>query len=444
MTTYTASKTPSDLAASGWYEILPPPGLSEAAERLARDITADWVIVGAGFAGLTAAMRLTERCPGDKVVVLEAQRIAWGAAGRNSGFMIDLPHDLSSESYAGGLAEDRKQIRMNRVAIAYAADIVERFGLQAHFSPAGKYHGAVTQRGMDRLASFRRHLDNLNEPCTPLDRVQLAEITGSDFYAGGIHAPGAAVIQPAGYIRGLAAGLRRQQVAIYEDSPVVKIDSGAPHMVHTPGGKVSTAGIILAVNGHAQSFGFHRRKLMHVFTYAGMTRSLREAEQKRLGGLKEWGLLPADPLGTTVRRYHDRVVIRNTFTYNPSMETSEAQVARFGRRHDRAFQKRFPLLKGVAMEYRWGGALCLSLNSVPAFGEVDERIYSAVCHNGLGTAKGTYGGIAVVDLATGQNNRIVADIAACDPPKKLYPEPLMTMGAKATLWWKQKRAAGEF
>ena len=440
MTIYTASKTPADLAASGWYEILPP---AAVAEQLVGNRTADWVIIGAGFAGLSAAMRLTERCPKDKVVVLEAQRIAWGSAGRNSGFMIDLPHELNSKSYAGGMDEDRKQIRMNRAAILYAGDIAKRFGLEEHFSLAGKHHAAVDQRGMDHLDDFCRHLEQLNEPHTRLDRAQMAELTGSDFYAGGIHAPGAAVIQPAGYIRGLADGLRKR-VAIYENSPVMKIHSGTVHTVHTPQGRVSTPRIILAVNGHAQSLGFHRRKLMHIFTFASMTRALTEAEQKKLGGRNTWGVIPADPLGTTVRRYRDRVVIRHTFTYNPSLKTSKAQVTRIGRKHDISFRKRFPMLEDVTMEYRWGGALCLSLNSVSAFGEVEERIYSAVCHNGLGVAKGTYGGMAVVDLATGRDNRIVADMLSCDAPKKLYPEPFMTLGAKATLWWKQKKAAGEF
>jgi glycine/D-amino acid oxidase-like deaminating enzyme len=86
-----------DLAGSGWYELLPPPA---PARELSQSLTADWVVIGAGFAGLAAARRLTQLCPGDKIVLLEAQRVGWGAAGRNSGFMIDLPHDLSTEDYS--------------------------------------------------------------------------------------------------------------------------------------------------------------------------------------------------------------------------------------------------------------------------------------------------------------------------------------------------------
>lgn len=444
MTTYTANKTPVDLAGCGWYEILPAPS---PAQKLTVNVTADWVIIGAGFAGLSAAARLAECCPGDKVVVLEAQRIAWGSAGRNSGFMVDLPHALRSDSYTGGLAEDIKQIRMNRAAIDFAAGITERFGLTEHFARVGKYHGAVEQRDVDHLDEFCRHLDKLNEPHTRLDGAHMKEITGSDFYVGGIHTPGCAVIQPSGYIRGLADGLRHlpQPVAIYENSPVMKIESGSgdrAHTIHTPHGKVSAARIILAMNGHAQSFGFHRRRLMHIFTYASMTRALSCAEQRKLGGHHEWGLIPADPLGTTVRRYRDRIVIRHTFTCNPSLKTSPTQVVRIARRHDKSFAKRFPMLGDVAMEYRWGGALCLSLNSVAAFGEVDERIYSAICQNGLGVVKGTYNGIAAVDLAIGNHNQIVTDMLEYEPPKKLFPEPFMSMAVNIALWWKQRKVAG--
>ena len=87
---------------------------------LDRSIAADWLVIGAGFAGLSAARRLTELARGDRIVVLEARRVGEGPAGRNSGFMIDLPHDLSSANYAGGAERDRNLIALNRAAIDFA------------------------------------------------------------------------------------------------------------------------------------------------------------------------------------------------------------------------------------------------------------------------------------------------------------------------------------
>src|SRR5262249_45544226 len=184
--------------------------------------------------------------------VLEAQRIGWGAAGRNSGFMIDLPHELSSENYAGGLEHDLKQIRMNRAGIAFAAEAADEFALGRHFLRVGKYHGAATTRGLEALARFEKHLANLKEPFEHLDADAMRRLTGTSFYVGGTFTPGAVMIQPAGYIRGLAQGLSRT-VEIFEGSPVVSIETGPEHIVTTPDGEIRTPRLILANNGHVAS-----------------------------------------------------------------------------------------------------------------------------------------------------------------------------------------------
>src|SRR5215469_5662687 len=435
-----ALRTPGDIRASGWYALLPeppPPRILEGKQK------ADWVVIGAGFAGLAAARRLSQLLPGERIAVLEAQRVGWGAAGRNSGFMIDLPHELSSESYAGGLEHDRKQIRMNRVGIAFATEAAEEYGLKAHFAPVGKYHGAATPHGLQALAVFEKHLANLKEPFEHLDAEGMRRLTGTSYYVGGTFTPGAVMIQPAAYIRGLAQGVSAK-VDIFENSPVTSIESGTEHVITTPAGEVRTPRLILANNGHAENFGYFLRRLMHIFTFATMTRKLTAAEAKALGGEKSWRLIPADPMGTTVRRIaDDRIVIRNTFTYNPDMRTSERQIEAIGRDHDRSFAARFPMLKGVTPAHRWGGHLCLSLNAVPAFGEVEKQVYAACCCNGLGTVKGTLYGKLIADLAVGSREPMVQDALAEAAPRKLYPEPLMTWGAETKLWWMQKRAGRE-
>ena len=437
MTGYRAVRTPQDRAGSGWYEILPPP---PPPRRLEEDLRVDWLVVGAGFAGLAAARRLTRLRDGERIAVIDAQRVGWGAAGRNSGFMIDLPHELNSDSYAGGLEADRKQIRMNRAGIAFAREAVEAYGLQAHFDPCGKLHGATDGNGLKALRRFESHLDRLEEPYEQRTADDLKRITGSDYYAGGTFTPGATLIQPAGYIRGLAEGLK-DKVAIYEESPALEIETGGEISVRTPKGRVRTRRLVLTVNGQIESFGLFRRRLMHVYTFGSMTRPLSSSEQSALGGEASWGLIPADPMGTTLRRLADgRIVVRNTFTYNPDMATSEAQVERIGRLHMSSFRARFPMLGEVEMTHRWGGHLCLSLNSVPAFGEVEEGVFVACCQNGLGTVRGTLSGKLIADLACGANDPMVADLLALAAPKKLYPEPFMTLGARAKLWWMHRRA----
>jgi len=437
----TAKRTPADRPGSGWYEILQPPG---PAQELDTDVAADWVVVGAGFAGLAAARRLTQLRASDRIVVIDAQRIGFGAAGRNSGFMIDLPHEMTSESYGGGADSDRKQIAMNRAAIAFAQEAVEEYGLQASFNPCGKYHGAAGTRGLKALEAFEAHLGRLGEAFTHLDAADLRRLTGTDYYASGTYTPGAAMIQPVGYMRGLADGLR-DKVQIFENSPVTRIETGRPHTLHTPKGRVASPKVILAVNGYLESFGFFERRLIQIFLHASMTRAMSADERRALGGEADWGLIPADPSGTTVRRIKEgRIVIRNSVTYNPSMACSERQLARAGRAHDASFRARFPMLKDVGMEYRWSGQICLSWNSVPAFGEVEEGVYAAGCQNGLGVCKGTLHGKLAANLAAGSNEPLVSDVLAMERPKKLPPEPFMSMGANLNIWWLRRRAGTDF
>jgi len=445
--TLSVKRLPRDPGPAAWDCILSsPPRYPE----LEISLDADWVIVGAGFAGLAAARRLSQLVPEDEtIVLLEARRLAEGPAGRNSGFMIDLPHELNSETYAGAADSDRKQIKLNRAAIDFVAAMAEEYDWpKAVFNPCGKITGASTRRGIKHITSYSRHLDELAEPYRLLEANELTQITGSEFYRQGLFTPGAAMIQPAAYIRAVAKALS-PRVRIFENSPVVSLTQGKRHTVGTPGGRVHAPKIILAVNGHIQSFGYFPQQLLHVFTYSSMSRALTGAECRQLGGRDDWGILPADPMGTTVRRSRDyqgsghRLVIRNHFSLNQTMEVTEGHLKQASDLHDQAFAARFPALKDLPMEYRWGGRLCLSWNSMPAFGEVDERIYAASCQNGLGTVKGTLSGMMAAELAVLGHSEMLEDFMAHRAPSRLPPEPFLSVGANLTLRYKEWQAGKE-
>lgn len=439
----TAPRLPSDPGPAGWNAILPPQG---PATRLRGHRRVAWLVIGGGFAGLSAARRLQQLCPGDAIAVVEARRIADGPAGRNSGFMIDLPHDLASEDYGGAAEKDRREIAWNRAAIAFAADMASEYGLTREaFDPCGKINAAATGQGLDHAAHYAAHLARMGEAAEMLDAAAMQRITGTTYYKGGLRTPGAVLLQPALYIRGVAAGLERQGVTIYEDSPVTALDSTATGWrATTPEGEITAPKAILAVNGHANSFGFLKRRLIHVYTYAAMTRALTQEESALLGGQARWAMTPADPMGTTVRRINgtggDRLIIRNRFTVNPGLTVSARAARRHYRVQDRAFAARFPMLDGVTMEHRWGGALCLSWNNVPAFGELEPGLISAVCQNGLGTVKGTLSGMMAAELACDTGSNLLADYRDQPPPRALPPTLLTQIGATARIRWQEWRA----
>lgn len=439
--TINVKKLPKDVGEAAWNAII---GEQKLYPSVTQDCTYDWVVVGGGFAGLAAARRLTQLVGSEeRIAVLEANQLAKGAAGRNSGFMIDLPHELNSETYSGAIQADQRQIKLNRTAIKFARKLAEEreFDKQI-FDPCGKITAACTEKGLKHLSSYRHHLEALNESYEILSSAYMKEWTGTDFYQQGLQTPGAVMIQPAAFIRESAAALQGRG-DIYENSPVIEMSLGDVHVLHTPKGKVVAKNIILAVNGHVQSFGFFPNKLLHVFTYASMSRRLTRSEVKRLGGASNWGILPADPLGTTVRRVSsyrgsgDRIIIRNQMTINQSTVISDSNMKRARALQDCAFKNRFSMLKEVDMEYRWVGRLCLTWNSVPAFGEVENRIWSAAGQNGLGTVKGTLSGMMAAELAVLKHSTTLDEFMQCDQPKKLPPEPFLTLGAAAVLRWKE-------
>ena len=444
--TINVGRLPRDTGPAAWNRILSP---AAAYPSLSDDIEADWVVVGGGFAGLAAARRLSQLVGDERIVLLEANRLANGPAGRNSGFMIDLPHELNSETYANARDVDLRQIRLNRMAIDFARQMAQEAQMPtAVFNPCGKVTAAATDKGEQHIRSYSKHLDQLDEQYQFMSAAEMKAWTGTDFYRQGLFTPGAVMIQPAAFIRQAAAHLS-SRIEIYENSPVLAMQTGSRHRLSTPRGKVRARRVILAVNGHVESFGFFKRQLLHVFTYASMTRALNADEVRRLGGASDWALLPADPMGTTVRRISnydgsgDRVTVRNHFTLNQSMEIGEKQLRQAAKLHDRAFASRFPMLAGVPMEYRWGGRLCLSWNSVPAFGEQEERIYCAACQNGLGTVKGTLSGMLAADLAVNGRSEALTEFLSLAAPKKLPPEPFLSMGANMTMRWKEWQAGIE-
>ena len=431
---------------AAWNEIL---GSRPAARPLKGSVTADFVVVGAGFAGLSAARRIRQLQPTASIIVLDAVRVAEGSAGRNSGFMIDLPHDLASDDYAGA-GDDRALIDLNRAAIQFGGDAVDEYGIDPnYFDRAGKVNGAASATAQAHNESYAKHLASLGEYSEALDSQQMQDLTGSSHYVSGLFTPGTVMLQPAGYIRGLADGLKAQGIAIHENSPVTMLTrEGSAWRLTTPKGSISTGKVILTVNGHLESFGFERGRLMQIFLYAVMTPELDEATLACLGGQSRWGVTPSDPMGTTVRRIDtkqggNRIITRTCATLNPNRSVTQSNVARAEKVMQRKFDQRFPLLAGMKMEHAWAGHLCLTLNSVSVMRQLDDGLYSGCVQNGLGTTRGTLTGIGAAELACGQTSAITRHFAAEAQPKKLPPQPFQQIGANAMLRYREWRAKSE-
>ncbi|HEY7763682.1 MAG TPA: FAD-binding oxidoreductase [Hyphomicrobiaceae bacterium] len=418
---------PDNDATNGWNRILPQRGPNPALQGRQR---ADWIVVGAGFAGLAAARRLAENRPSDSIALIEAHEVAENASGRNSGFAIDVPHNTSGSLIE--LEASQRYLRLSRAAIDHLHRQVTDHKIDCQWSRRGKYHAAVSAKGSaEILEPFVKELDALGEPMRWLDGAAIERELGSSYYHSAVYTPGCVLLNPAALTRGLAGSLP-VNVTLYEHSPVVVTSYGNEIELATPEGFMRAPRMILCVNGFAPEFGFFRDRLLRFSAYASLTRPLTERERELLGKPEEWGLTPANAFVSTTMRYtqDNRILIRHHIFYAPRHGVTDKNLAKARKSHRRAFLKRFPMLRDVDFDYTWAGYVCLSRNYAPGFGRVATNIWTAVCQNAVGVTKGTIAGVLAADMACGEDNPLISDMEALGKPEKLPPRWLRSFGVR--------------
>jgi len=450
-TSHRATSLPADDAHCGWYHTSPPRTPKPAHNGTSR---VPWVVLGAGYTGLAAARQLALNFPDDEIILVDAQTVGFGSAGRNAGFAIDLPHDVGAKDYIGDLGTANTILKLNKTGQRILCDLVRQHDIECHLRHCGKYQAAVEKRGIAVLDAYKNGLDKLGEPWEMIAGQDLLQHIGTSFYKQALFTPGTVLMQPAALVKGLADSLPTN-VRLYENTPINQIDSGTVITLKHAHGSISADNLILANNAFAAQFGFLPRGMLPIFLYASLTRELTADEQHRLGGKDYWGVIPADTYGSTVRRTVDqRILIRNSISFNQNGHPRADCLKRFVHRHRRSFERRFPMLPDVEFEYTWSGALAMSQNHEGFFGQLAPNIYGALCCNGLGVTRGTATGALLADWLAmklrkkrGDHLDDCADIIdfllASPGPNKVVPDPFLTLGVNATLRWGQYRAGLE-
>ncbi|MBD8528933.1 MULTISPECIES: FAD-binding oxidoreductase [unclassified Massilia] len=432
--------TPKDDAMCGWYHTAPA---RQAKPAHSGEKTARWAVVGAGFTGLAAARQLALHYPDDEIVLVDAQEVGFGTSGRNAGFAIDLPHDIGADDYIGDIAIARSTLKLNRLGQTILHGLVEQHAIDCHMRPSGKYQAAVEPRGIAVLDAYRRGLDKLGEPYEVIDGKDLPEHIGTSFYRQGLFTPGTMLLQPSALVKGLADSLSAN-VTLYENTAITTVDYGDKVTLGHARGRIVTDKLVLANNAFGARFGFLKQTVLPMYLYASLSRPLTEAEQAQLGGKPFWGVIPADPFGSTVRRTHDnRILVRNSFSFNPDQQSKPYCLERFARKHRLSFQRRFPMLPDVGFDYTWSGSLALTQNHNGFFGQLAPNVYGALFCNGLGITRGTVTGTLLADMIAGERHELIDFLLSSSGPNRLPPEPFLSAGVNATLWWGQRKAGQE-
>ncbi|MEM7208372.1 MAG: FAD-binding oxidoreductase [Pseudomonadota bacterium] len=425
---------------NGWLNILPP---LAAANVLSGNHHFDYVVVGGGYTGLSAARRLAELRSDARIALIDGDRIGNNAAGRSSGFAIDQAHNIRAKNFGDNLDNERDQIKLNRAGQEAIKEAVDKNGIDCDWRDCGKIHGAGTKKGQAFLRTYAGNLDMLGANYEFYSADKMRSITGLDFYREGLFTPGTQQLQPAALVRGLAETMP-ETVSVFESSMVTDVEYGEPHRLITSDGEATATTLVLANNGFGTAFGFYQDSVIPLPTYASMTRELKPDELDALRGEEVWGVIPAHPFGSTIRRLREnRILVRNIYAYTPDHNPTEQHRLWARKKHRKSFLNRFPMLSNVEFEYSWGGSLCLSDNGAPIFGELRKNVFASLCHNGVGIARGTICGKLIAEHACGESSELVDLMLNAGRPNKTLPKWILRIGAPINLANRRRQAGLE-
>lgn len=431
---------PRDDGRCGWYKLLTQTRPSRQVHGRQR---ADVVIVGGGFVGLAAARAYAQLRPDHRVVLLEALKVGQGASGRNSGFLIDLPHKRDLE--LGSLERKKKIYRLNLEAIADLRHHVQHHQIQCDWEETGKYQVAVGERGIDFLKNYATLLDDFDYPYTIIDSKPLANVLGSSYYSQAIHTDKCVLVQPAALVNGLADTLP-PNVELYEEHPVLELARHNDQFsISTQDAVFTVPKVILATNIFAKEFGYLQSRMLPTMTYASMTRPLSTDEMRVFRHAQSWGATPADHGGTTLRLSRDRrLVIRNSYQFVPNYHDDLGTRRAIRDSHLQGLRARYPQFENLTLDYTWGGACALSRNYQAFFGELDKHLFFSGIHQSVGATRGTITGKLLAHMALGEHSESLSDmLEISQKPAINPPEPFLSVGVKARMALARRESASE-
>jgi len=378
---------------ASWYEatadLLPP------FAPLAGEVRADVCVVGGGYTGLSAALHLAEA--GLDVVLLEAQRVGWGASGRNGGQVGSgqrRAQDWLEARVGRGTA--RRLWDFAEEAKALVRGLAGRHAIACDLRP-GVIHAA---RRASEVAGFHAEAEKLARDygyagLEPLDRGAVAERTGSAAFHGGVLDRGAMHLHPLRYALGLARAAVAAGVRMHEGSRVEALEPE----VRTAAGRVRARFTVLAGNG-----------------YLG---GLAPAVAARVMPLNNF-IIATAPLAAAGARVlpFDEAVADSFFVVNYFRKSADGRLLfgggesygyRFPRDIAALVRPRmlavYPELAGVPVDFAWGGTLAITVDRMPAFQRLSPTTFSVAGYSGHGVAMATLAGKLMAEAVQGTAER---------------------------------------
>ncbi len=285
---------------------------------ISKNENCDWLIIGAGFTGLSAARKLGELCPNQKIILVDAQLAGEGASSRNSGYLVDttLNDGFSSNKE---LENYKKKADIYNLGIECVKRFIKKYQVDCDWNESGKYFASSKKEDKLILDKFSETLNRLNFEHDILNEEELRKSLGINFYKVAIYTKGGILLHPAKLVRAMINALPNN-VQLFENSSLLGWSKNK-NIINTSfkNGSISTKKLIFATNGFLNSLGIKSNYNFPITLTASMTRALTNEEFKQIGEPSEWGVLPVRPMGATIRMTKDRrILIRNTAeVHNP-------------------------------------------------------------------------------------------------------------------------------
>lgn len=399
---------------------------------LTGDTRCDLAIVGGGYSGLWTALLAKEADPNRDVMLIEADRIAWAASGRNGGFCdASLTHGEANGRARFGTEYPQLEAWGLQNLDEIDATIA-RYGINCDFQRTGALVVAVQPHQVDELRQGSGEF---------LDRDAVrAELDSPTYLAGVWNRDSCAMLDPARLAWGLAETVERMGVRIVEQTRVRGLErDGSGIAVQTTHGTVRAQHVALGTNAFRPLLRRLRWTTVPVYDHALMTEPLTDEQVASLGWQHRQGVsdagnqfhyyrLTADNRilwGGWEAVYHYGRAIRPEFDQRPA--TFDVLAGNFF--------TTFPQLHGLRFSHRWGGVIDTSTRFCASFGTAyDGRVAYAHGYTGLGVGSSRFGANVMLDLLSGESTARTESGFVRSKPVPFPPEPLAYAGIQATRW----------
>ena len=401
---------------------------------------ADLVVVGGGLTGLWTALLARERDPQREVVLLEGERIAFGATGRNGGFMdASLTHGIEN-GVARWPAEMPELERLGRENFEGIKEAIGRHGIDAGFEETGELSFAAEPYQADYIPEIVETARAYGWKAEALSAEQARAEVRSPTYHGAAYLPdGRGLIDPARLAWGLAAAARAAGVRLYERSPVARLERDGEGVVATTaaGPAVRARRAVLATSAFPPLVRAIGRYVVPVWDYVLVSEPLSAEQRNSLGWARRQGLTD---LGNQFHYYRltadDRILFGGydaIYNFRNGMGPHLAErPASFELLATHIFEI-FPQLEGLRFTHRWGGAIDTCSRFSVMFGKaLGGRAVFAVGYTGLGVAASRFGAQVALDLVDDRDTERTRLEMVRSKPIPFPPEPLRRAGITLT------------